>query len=458
MVLFTIGQLEQPEADRLANIDGGSSVYLWTTLKELLEAHRAYLLLSGGCLLGAAAGYLVFSRTKSHYETENRPRAIKRKKKALEKDQISRSFPILPARRRSVKAQGSMAVASSMSGQGINGLLNIGGNCCYVNAVFQALSVSSFLMEDLLSPSPSIVLQELYSFFVRLTQPSFNDTDMASRMLSPVRILKVLFNASANRWSRDQQDAHEFMLALLGFIAATNNRNRPKPSLLHCHVTETFKLDPWHVIFVNENICMSCGKKPSGMALTASSILTLPISHPCRLADLLEPSIHGREIISDWKCDACGPANLQSSTVAPEAVGCIRITAARKRAPKAGLVTKTGLLKISRIVKYPKLFIIHINRLSYASGYLTKTDCMLDFPMSLDAAYIPQLLARQYTLIAIIEHLGSAHSGHYITFRRAAGGPEAWARISDSEITFVLWHWIQQHCAAYILLYELVSS
>jgi ubiquitin carboxyl-terminal hydrolase 1 len=56
-----------------------------------------------------------------------------------------------------------------------------------------------------------------------------------------------------------------------------------------------------------------------------------------------------------------------------------------------------------------------------------------------------------YRLLAIIEHRGNAHSGHYVSYRRDHSGK--WFRISDSNVTPISWRQVRT-CQAYMLFYE----
>ena len=70
-----------------------------------------------------------------------------------------------------------------------------------------------------------------------------------------------------------------------------------------------------------------------------------------------------------------------------------------------------------------------------------------------------------YVLVSVIEHLGSAFSGHYVTYRRikdrsfsntlSSSCESVWALISDEKVSYISWNTLRQ-CNAYMLVYEAV--
>ena len=58
-----------------------------------------------------------------------------------------------------------------------------------------------------------------------------------------------------------------------------------------------------------------------------------------------------------------------------------------------------------------------------------------------------------FRLMAVIEHRGGAHSGHYVCFRRDPNDDDGWLWISDETVRPCDWMIVRQ-CQAYMLFYE----
>src|SRR5690606_27629276 len=95
--------------------------------------------------------------------------------------------------------------------------------------------------------------------------------------------------------------------------------------------------------------------------------------------------------------------------------------------------------KSNKILRQPKVFIVHFNRIRMDMyGRLYKDDRLID---------IPDELFDRHKLRAVIGHSGGISHGHYVAYRRLT--PTKWQLISDTEST------ITGLCKKpYILLYE----
>ena len=104
-------------------------------------------------------------------------------------------------------------------------------------------------------------------------------------------------------------------------------------------------------------------------------------------------------------------------------------------------------------VRQPDVLCLHLVRLiagGKRSDYVTFPE-LLDFtnllPSVLDSCWQPT--SAPYRLVAVIEHIGNASSGHFVTYRRAQMG---WVRASDEAVRAVPFSEVQ-NCQAYMLFY-----
>ena len=72
-------------------------------------------------------------------------------------------------------------------------------------------------------------------------------------------------------------------------------------------------------------------------------------------------------------------------------------------------------------------------------------------------AYSSKGSSMTYKLMSIIEHRGSAHGGHYVTYRRnRSGDTSSWFIVSDDNVTAISWDEVRRS-QAYMLIYEAVQ-
>jgi hypothetical protein len=81
-------------------------------------------------------------------------------------------------------------------------------------------------------------------------------------------------------------------------------------------------------------------------------------------------------------------------------------------------------VKSMRIVNYPPILSLHLNRIGVYQGNLTKFDTNIEYPLTL--SFGPNA---NYTLKAVITHLGGKDGGHYVAVHRF------WAPLIDLDGT-----------------------
>ena len=114
------------------------------------------------------------------------------------------------------------------------------------------------------------------------------------------------------------------------------------------------------------------------------------------------------------------------------------------------------------ISRPPTVLCFHIQRRYYdaATDRMVKSAQNVAFPQILDiapfCAYSSKGSSMTYKLISIIEHRGSAHGGHYVTYRRnRSGDTGSWFIVSDDNVTAISWEEVRRS-QAYMIIYEAV--
>lgn len=114
------------------------------------------------------------------------------------------------------------------------------------------------------------------------------------------------------------------------------------------------------------------------------------------------------------------------------------------------------------ISRPPTVLCFHIQRRYYdaATDRMVKSAQIVAFPQIIDiapfCAYSSKGSSMTYKLMSIIEHRGSAHGGHYVTYRRnRSGDTSSWFIVSDDNVTAISWEEVRRS-QAYMLIYEAV--
>ena len=83
---------------------------------------------------------------------------------------------------------------------------------------------------------------------------------------------------------------------------------------------------------------------------------------------------------------------------------------------------KCTISREHRCSKAPKIFSVHINRLSDYNMYgnIVKNNSFIKFPqlLNLNQWFDTKFEHNKYELKSVVEHLGGADSGHFITYRK----------------------------------------
>lgn len=188
---------------------------------------------------------------------------------------------------------------------------------------------------------------------------------------------------------------------------------------------------PLKGMLVSELHCIRCNHSlPVKYESFSSLSLTLP-QYKCSLENCLLEFVKS-EVVYDVHCPRCSES--------------------------CGLPVKQNFLKKLALRRAPACLCIHFNRNTWLpQGLLHKNSLHISFPVKLNAG---QLLSRgepvaglQYLLCAVVEHIGGASSGHYLTYRRCGSRGKQWVCASDTTVYSVTINQVL-NAEAYMLFYN----
>lgn len=304
-----------------------------------------------------------------------------------------------------------------------SGLINL-GNSCYLSSVLQLLAASETVLIDHFINCGMIGL-ELAKVLIEINE--------GNNLVRPSEFIKS-FSGSAG-FSSEQQDAHEFLLALLNLkptVVMTRSEQKLSltSSLESCKLItlETVKLcnsifkvkNPFTGVLMNELICLPCAvkRKPrhiSSLRIEPFSCVTLTPTTSCSsINEAVYKQFCGPERFSDY-------SNYL------------------KDGGKCGL----GAINQKNPLILPELLFLHVSLLSET---FMKTDQKIETELELSGP------GYRYKLMAVVVHFGpSGLSGHFICYRRH--GRKHWIKCDDSKIKVVDESEILTQ-RAYLLLYQ----
>mmetsp|Transcript_12255 Transcript_12255/g.23260 ORF Transcript_12255/g.23260 Transcript_12255/m.23260 type:complete len:386 (-) Transcript_12255:2494-3651(-) len=342
------------------------------------------------------------------------------------------------------------------SGTGLSNL----GNTCFLNALVQALSVSENLQEFLqahLAYCQNSIVTELH-----------NCIEAVRTGVEVVRP-KALITALSEKFPHfgSQQDAHEIFVVIQD-VLSTLPRTAP---------FKTLPQFPFLGINSTTIECTSCGNKRSKLEVFCDISLSVAHSIEMSFVNFCEP-----QRVEGVNCMYCSAAaSIQEHEKAILRIEQDGLTEFEKQEQSSyhrknkqfleGQIRKIGLqpeeadmmVKISRpasltrqIVRLPKVLCLHIGRLTHTSdGTVYKDSTLVKFPTYLivpSQAYAsPAFTNQEYKLCAVVEHIGSALEGHYVTYKEVK---DQWYICSDEYVKEVPKASVMER-PAYMLFYEL---
>lgn len=302
------------------------------------------------------------------------------------------------------------------------GVINL-GNSCYLSSVLQLLAASGeILIEYFENKSDSPIGKELSKVLKRINSGE-------GEALRPIEFIRS-FSGSA-RFSTDQQDAHEFLLALLNLPSIPVNSQSANKNVKTLSLAFPFKIsqqfyevkNPFTGLILSELICLPCaaGKHKirhiSSINLEPFSCITLTpsVTDPNEINEIVYKHFCVPERFSDYT-----NFNFLGGTCGK------------------------GAVKQKNPLVFPELLFLHISLLS---GSLLKTSGSIKSEVELSGP------GYRYKLLGVIVHFGSndGNSGHFVCYRK--NQDDTWCECNDATVRKVSEAEVLSH-QAYILIYS----
>lgn len=291
-----------------------------------------------------------------------------------------------------------------------SGLINI-GNSCYLSSVIQLLASAETPLIDHFNKCENEISSKLAELLIQVNNGE-------KRKLKPLEFIESFAGQSlGHHFSPDQQDAHEFLLALLNIKTKHQEKHLDSITLDTDPIKKSLlsSLCPFKGVLMNELICMPCAIKRnprhvSSIKLEPFSCITLTLT-PSTKSTTISEVLYDHFCVPERYSDYCNYKN----TI------------------KCGL----GAFKQKHPLIFPQLLFLH--RSLVKNDQIIKTEIEICGP------------GYRYKLKSLIVHYGqNGHSGHFICYRRHRDG---WIECNDEVVRAVREETVLSQIA-YILLYE----
>lgn len=315
-------------------------------------------------------------------------------------------------------------VVTQSSGLGLRGLLNL-GSTCFMNCIVQALIHTPLLRDFFLSERHECRIRSPQRCLVCEVSKLFQEFYNGNRgPLSLHRLLHLIWNHARHLAGYEQQDAHEFFIATLDVLHrhCKMSMNERKNSPSNHNDTATTSTQCSCIIdqiftggLQSDVVCQNC----KGVSTTIDPFWDISLdlgeaNHPgCgpprSLIDCLERFTRAEHLGSTAKikCNSC--KSYQEST------------------------------KQLSMRQLPIVASFHLKRFEHSSSIDKKISTFISFPAELNMAPFMSNRKRNlsgeynYSLYAVINHVGSLDAGHYTAYVRHQ--KDCWVKCDDHTIT-----------------------
>ena len=348
------------------------------------------------------------------------------------------------------------------------GLTNF-GTTCFVNAVVQALAASDEFYDWVCSGQEEehSVHQALREALEYLNNESEKEVEGQKSAVNLLRSLRM------HGWTidPDQQDAYELLHVLFTSLEEETNKVDP----IQSPTGDLSLVDDGDPVTESEGFFSRVSESGIGLKRTPSEV-----------------RMRRRRSMTPFSGTLASKVTTDCSHNPVNSVDFSNVTLHLPQNISVGLSVDLSLLlhmyvaqesvddQTSKQVTFgrlPRCLCFHIQRTSFAGGIVGKRNDPVTFPLKLDMSgylYSNQLLKSSlmkdrggekskalnrspvwFDLRAVVIHIGSHNSGHYVTYRRGSSNKEnAWFLISDDEVTRVSSSKVLGSQQAYMLFYD----
>ncbi|KAG9010510.1 hypothetical protein FRB94_010276 [Tulasnella sp. JGI-2019a] len=299
--------------------------------------------------------------------------------------------------------------SEKVSCRGRRGLLNLGATC-YLNVILQTFICNPLMRNHFLSDKHPHKLCKNTNCMCCEMDKLFTEIYSGTQPYGPASFLTTMWKAANEISGYQQQDAHEFLIAVLNQIH-TSSRGSTSISCV-CVVHSTFAGQ-----LQSDVRCKNCGNVTSSVDLMLDISLDLgakgqkPDNNEETLAGCLRRFTHPESL--DLKCSKCNSSNETTKRLS-----------IRKLPPVLSFTFKrfkhdSTATKMDTYVRFPAT----LNMAPY-TAMASGTDP--------DPARLGPSALYEYELFAVVIHEGQVNSGHYTNFARFG---DHWYHFDDDKVT-----------------------
>lgn len=317
----------------------------------------------------------------------------------------------------------------------IDGLYNL-GNTCYLNSVLQALATLSDFISFLSLYSNSQLIHTLWRFLAILKEKHGK-----RKIHSAAPLLSIIMNEFSNNtrvsksWSRDPQDAHEFLQAILNVVKSQviSQKLASKNWILsdiksQCEFFQNMDF-PFISIYKSSIQCGKCCFQ-SRIQLSTQLVVTIyPIAGNCSSKYIEKILLNDMDNISGYCCPKCSKsvtmARFQENSKQYKRLSLIPDRNFVEECNPNILVTVKvpSAIKSLTCVHLPLILCIHIQ---YPDSHYQ--NIMIDNTVTIRSN---SSNPKTFHLLAIVDHI--QYQCHYVTYRRLKHSTgEFWMYLSDA--------------------------
>ncbi|XP_067932350.1 ubiquitin carboxyl-terminal hydrolase 22-like [Watersipora subatra] len=317
------------------------------------------------------------------------------------------------------------------SSVGLRGLINL-GNTCFMSCIVQALTHTPLLRDFFLSDKHNCQMmthsqQCLVCELSRLFQEFYSGLKTPH---IPYRLLHLVWTHARHLAGYEQQDAHEFFIAILDLVhqhckgsngATSNNTNG-----CNCIIDQIFT-----GCLQSDVTCQECHNISTTIDPFWDISLDLGVGQNLRNGGMLSPSYTEPTSLSDCLKRFTRSEHLGSFAK----IRCSQCSLHRES-------TKQLSMK-----KLPLVCCFHLKRFEHSIGFHKKINTLISFTEELDMTpfmsdsrtndlgecIVTDDQRYRYTLFAVVNHIGNIESGHYINYIKQ--GKSSWFKCDDHLIT-----------------------